>query len=127
MSLIKEELKYTKFDEWVKVENDVAVVGITDYAQKHLGDIVFVEIKDAGENCNKGEVLTSIESVKSASDIYSPVSGEIIEMNQELDQEAGLINQDPYGKGWIAKIKLSKPEEVEELMDSEAYTTFRQD
>ncbi len=127
MSMIKDDLKYTKFDEWVKIEEDIAIVGITDYAQKHLGDIVFVEIKEQGETVQKGEVLTSIESVKSASDIYAPLSGEIVEMNQDLENDAGLVNQDPFGKGWIAKIKLSNPEEINELMDSEAYTTFRQD
>jgi glycine cleavage system H protein len=127
MSTIKEGYKYTESDEWVKVEGDTVIIGITDYAQMHMGDIVFVEMKDAGTEIKKGEVLTIVESVKSASDIYSPLSGELIETNPDLDQDAALINQDPYGKGWIAKIKASHIQEIDHLMDHTAYRNYRKE
>jgi glycine cleavage system H protein len=127
MSTIKEGYKYTESDEWVKVEGDTVIIGITDYAQMHMGDIVFVEMKDAGTEIKKGEVLTIVESVKSASDIYSPLSGELIETNPDLDQDAALINQDPYGKGWIAKIKASHIQEIDPLMDHTAYRNYRKE
>ncbi len=127
MSNIKAGYKYTESDEWVSIDGDIAVIGISDYAQQHLGDIVFVEMKDTGIKLKKGEVLTTIESVKSASDIFSPLSGELIEINSELDAEAGLVNQDPYGKGWIAKIKIEQKEELDQLMDHSSYEKYRQD
>ena len=127
MSTIKEGYRYTESDEWVKVDGDTVTIGITDYAQIHMGDIVFVEMKDAGAKINKGEVLTIVESVKSASDIYSPLSGELIETNPDLDQDAALINQDPYGKGWIAKIKASQLQEIDQLMDHTDYQNYRKE
>jgi glycine cleavage system H protein len=122
MSEIREGLNYTKTDEWVKVAGNIATVGITDYAQTHLGDIVFVELKEGGVELKKGDVLTTIESVKSASDIYSPVSGRLIEMNKALEANPGLINKEPYDGGWIAKIEMKNPEEIKDLMNSEKYS-----
>ena len=114
-------LKYTKDHEWVSVEGDIATVGITDFAQGELGDIVFVEIDTEGESMDAEEVFGTIEAVKTVSDLFMPVSGEIIETNPELVQNPELVNSDPYGKGWMVKIKLSNEGEVAELMDSAAY------
>jgi glycine cleavage system H protein len=127
MSEIREGLNYTKTDEWVKVTGNIATVGITDYAQTHLGDIVFVELKEGGVEIKKGDVLTTIESVKSASDIYSPVSGKLIEMNKALEANPGLINKEPYDSGWIAKIEMNNLEEIKDLMDSEKYREYRKE
>ncbi len=127
MSEIREGLNYTKTDEWVKVTGNIATVGITDYAQTHLGDIVFVELKEGGVEIKKGDVLTTIESVKSASDIYSPVSGKLIEMNKALEANPGLINKEPYDGGWIAKIEMNNLEEIKDLMDSEKYREYRKE
>lgn len=127
MSEIREGLNYTKTDEWVKVAGNIATVGITDYAQTHLGDIVFVELKEGGVEIKKGDVLTTIESVKSASDIYSPVSGKLIEMNKSLEANPGLINKEPYDGGWIAKIEMNNLEEIKDLMDSEKYREYRKE
>jgi len=114
-------LKYTKDHEWVSVEGDVATVGITDFAQGELGDIVYVEIETEGETLEKEEVFGSVEAVKTVSDLFMPVSGEIIEFNEELEATPEAVNEDPYGKGWMIKIKLSNPSELEELLDAEAY------
>jgi glycine cleavage system H protein len=127
MSKIKEGYKYTESDEWVKVEGDAIIIGITDYAQMHMGDIVFVEMKDAGTQIKKGEVLTVVESVKSASDIYSPITGELIETNPALEQDAAVVNQDPYDTGWIAKLKASNMQELDQLMDHVAYEQYRKE
>jgi glycine cleavage system H protein len=127
MSKIKEGYKYTTSDEWVKVDGDNVIIGITDYAQMHMGDIVFVEMKEAGTPIKKGEVLTVVESVKSASDIYSPLSGELIETNPALDQDAAIVNQDPYEQGWIAKVKASNIQEMDQLMDHLAYANYRKE
>lgn len=116
-----QELKYTKEHEWVKVEGDVAIVGITGYAQGELGDIVFVEIETVGENIDKEEVFGTVEAVKTVSDLFMPVSGEIIEKNEELDDEPEAINKDPYGKGWMIKVKMDDPGQLNELLDAEAY------
>ena len=121
MSEIREDLKYSKTDEWIKLEGEVATIGITDYAQSHLGDIVFVELKQSGAKFNKGDILTTIESVKSASDIYSPVSGELIDMNNNLEADSGIINKEPFDGGWIAKIKISNRNDYNELLSPEAY------
>ena len=118
---------YLSTDEWVKVEGDIATIGISDYAQHHLGDIVFVEMKDKNTNLKKGEVLTTIESVKSASDIYSPVSGKIIEMNAALDQDTALVNKSPFDEGWIVKIRMSNPKEIQELMSDQDYQKYRKE
>jgi glycine cleavage system H protein len=113
--------RYSKTHEWISLEGDVAVVGISDHAQDHLGDVVYVDLPEPGKKVKKGDVFCSIESVKAASDIFSPVSGEIIEVNGELDSAPETINSDAEGAGWIAKIKVSDPSEADALMDSEAY------
>ncbi|MEG0796075.1 MAG: glycine cleavage system protein GcvH [Odoribacter sp.] len=115
------ELKYTKEHEWVRVEGDEAIVGITDYAQSQLGDIVFVECETVGDELKAGETFGTIEAVKTVSDLYLPLSGEVLEMNEELEDEPELVNKDPYGKGWIIKVKLSNKSELNELLSAEAY------
>ncbi len=114
-------LKYTKDHEWLKTEGDVAWIGITDYAQHELGDIVFIEVETVGESLEKHESFGTIEAVKTVSDIFMPVSGEILEFNETLTTQPETINKDPYEKGWIVKIRMTRPEEVAELMDAAAY------
>ncbi len=116
-----EGLLYTKDHEWVKIEGDVAIVGITDFAQKELGDIVYVEVDTIGESLDKEETFGTIEAVKTVSDLYMPLSGEVLEFNEELESAPDVINKDPYGKGWIVKIKLSDPGETESLLRVEEY------
>ena len=118
---IPENLRYTKEHEWAKMENDMVLIGITDYAQNELGDIVFVELPKIGDTAESMKPCGSIEAVKSVSDIYAPVSGEIIEINQELESNPQLINQDPYGEGWIVKIKMSNPQEWDQLLSPKDY------
>ncbi len=118
---IPENLKYSKDHEWIKVEGDEAVIGITDFAQSELGDIVFVDVDTIDETLEKDEVFGSIEAVKTVSDLLMPVGGTILEMNEALDDDAGIINKDPYGEGWIVKIKISDSAELDDLMDAEAY------
>lgn len=125
MFKLVDDLFYTKNDEWVKVVDDVGIVGITDYAQDKLGDIVYLEEVKVGKILNKGDVVTTIESVKAAADIYAPVSGEIIEVNLEAVKNCSIINQDPYGKGWLFKIKIKDKSELNDLMDSKAYLEYR--
>lgn len=115
------ELKYTEEHEWVKVEGDIAIVGITDFAQNELSDIVYVELPEVGKNIKKGDVIATVEAVKTVADVYSPVSGEIIEVNEKLKDEPSIINNDPYGEGWIAKVKMENPEEINALLDHAAY------
>ena len=114
-------LKYTKEHEWIKVEGDTALVGVTFYAQKELGDIVFVEIETEGETIEKDEPFGTIEAVKTVSDLFMPVTGEIIEVNGLINDQPELVNKDPYGDGWMIKIKISNPSELDELLDSAAY------
>ncbi len=114
------ELKYTKDHEWVKIEGDEATIGITDFAQQELGDIVFVDIDTEGETLDAGEVFGSIEAVKTVSDLFLPVTGEIIEFNAKLEDEPELVNSDPYGEGWIIKVRITD-DATEELLDAEAY------
>ncbi len=121
---IPSNLKYTKDHEWVKVDGDVATVGITDYAQDQLGDIVFVDIQTQGETLEKEEVFGAIEAVKTVADAFMPVSGEIIEVNAALEGAPQTVNTDPYGEGWMIKIKLTNPAELDELMDADAYTAI---
>ncbi len=121
MSRVPEELKYSKDHEWVRVEGDIAVVGITDYAQSELGDIVYVELPEVGTKVQKGDTVATVEAVKTAADVYSPVSGEVVEVNSALEEHAELINKDPYGEGWIVKIKMSNPDELNELLSAEEY------
>ncbi len=120
-TLIPQELKYTNTHEWVKIEGDTAIVGITDYAQKELSDIVYVELPEAGKSLNQGDVLGTIEAVKAVSDFYSPVSGTIIESNADLKTTPDLINKEPYVKGWMVKIRMSKMDESSNLLNSQAY------
>lgn len=115
------DLKYTKDHEWIRVEGNVAYVGITDYAQGELGEIVFVDITTEGETVEKEEVFGTIEAVKTVSDLFMPVSGEVIEANAELDDKPELVNEDVYGKGWLIKISLSDPSELDELMSAADY------
>lgn len=116
-----DNLKYTKDHEWIRVEGDHAYVGITDFAQRELGDIVFVDITTVGDQVSSGDVFGSVEAVKTVSDLYMPVSGEVLEFNDDLNNAPELVNSDPYGKGWIVKVSLSDPSEVDALLDSEAY------
>ena len=116
--------KYSKDHEWVTVAGGVGTVGISDHAQEQLGDVVFVEVPEAGRSVEQGGEIATIESVKAASEVYSPVSGEVVEGNSALADEPALVNSDPYGKGWFYKIKLSKPGELDGLMDEAAYKTF---
>ena len=118
---IPENLKYTKDHEWVLVDGDVATIGITDFAQGELGDIVFVEIETEGETLDKEEVFGTIEAVKTVSDLYMPLSGEVVEVNAELEDNPELVNQEPYEGGWMIKIKLSDPSEVDSLLSAEDY------
>lgn len=127
MSEVKKGYIYTETDEWIKVEGNEALIGITDYAQHHLGDIVFIEIGSEGKTIVKGDVLTTIESVKSANDVFSPISGKIIEMNSKLEQDSGLINKDPYSEGWIARIQITNTVELTTLMNDEAYSQYRKE
>ncbi|MFD0993899.1 glycine cleavage system protein GcvH [Tenacibaculum geojense] len=115
------ELKYTKDHEWVKVEGDVATVGITDFAQSELGDIVYVDVDTLDETLDAEEVFGSVEAVKTVSDLFMPLSGEIVEFNETLEDEPELVNSDPYGQGWMIKIKLSDASQVEGLLDATAY------
>ena len=116
-------MKYSEEHEWVSVEGDIATVGITDYAQKALGDIVFVEAPDEGSEINQGDEVGVVESVKAASDIITPISGEVVEINEDLEVTPNLVNTDPTGDGWMFKVKLSDPEEIDGLMDDAAYKT----
>tara|TARA_Y100000768_G_C23717536_1_gene558747 strand:+ start:81 stop:461 length:381 start_codon:yes stop_codon:yes gene_type:complete len=118
---IKSELKYTKDHEWVRIDNNIATVGITDYAQSELGDIVYVEIETLDESLKKEEVFGSVEAVKTVSDLFLPISGKIIEINQSIEDNPEVINEDPYERGWIVKIQVDNPDEMNELLDSESY------
>lgn len=118
---IPAELKYTQDHEWVRVEGDVAVVGVTDFAQGELGDVVFVEIETEGEELDKGETFGTVEAVKTVSDLFMPVGGEVTEFNEELADEPELVNKDPYGKGWMIKIKIAETAELDELLSAEDY------
>lgn len=115
------DFKFTKEHEWVKVEDDVAAMGITDYAQHELGDVVYVELPTVGDSFAKGDAIGNIESVKAVSDVYAPISGEVVEINENLEDKPESINQDPYGEGWIVKIKLDDSAELDELMSDEDY------
>lgn len=118
------ELKYTKNDEWLRIEGTTGTIGISDYAQDQLNDIVFVELPEVGATFQKGQSFGVVESVKAASDIYTPVSGKVIEVNTALEDEPEIINTDPYGKGWIIKIELSNPAEADDMLDAAAYAAY---
>ena len=119
---IKSELKYTKDHEWIKIDGKIATVGITDYAQGELGDIVYVEIETLDERLVKEEVFGSVEAVKTVSDLFLPVSGKIIEVNQKIEDSPEIINEDPYNDGWIIKMEIENEEELNELLDAGAYS-----
>ena len=118
---VPENLKYTKDHEWLKVEGNTGYVGVTDFAQGELGDIVFIEIETLGETLKREEVFGTIEAVKTVSDMFMPVSGEILEINPALEDSPDLVNKDPYGKGWMVKIKISDASEINELLTAEKY------
>ena len=118
---IPANLKYTKDHEWVSVEGDIATVGITDFAQKELGDIVYVEVETLDQTLDKDEVFGTVEAVKTVSDLFLPLSGEIIAFNEELENTPEAVNSDPYGAGWMIKVKISDVAEIESLLSSEAY------
>lgn len=121
---IPADIKYSKDHEWIRVEGDTALVGISDFAQSELGDIVFVDINTVGETLAKDSVFGTVEAVKTVSDLFMPVSGEVLEVNSKLDSSPELINNDPYGEGWLIKIRLSNPEELNTLMDSDSYKSY---
>lgn len=115
------ELKYTNDHEWVKIDGDVATIGITEFAQGELGDIVYVEIETVDETLDKEEVFGTVEAVKTVSDLFMPLSGEVIEFNEELESNPEKVNEDAYGAGWMIKVKMSDPSEADELLDAAAY------
>ena len=116
------ELKYTKDHEWVKINGDEAIIGITEFAQSELGDIVFVEIETVGDTLNAHEVFGTVEAVKTVSDLFLPISGEIIEKNPELESNPQLVNTDPYGKGWMIKVKMNNHADLDNLLSADDYT-----
>jgi glycine cleavage system H protein len=118
---VPSNLRYSKEHEWVSVEGDIATVGITDYAQSQLGDIVYVDIESVGKSFSKDEVFGTVEAVKTVSDLFLPVSGTILEKNAELDGDPASVNSDPYGKGWMVKVRMDDTSELDALMDAEAY------
>ncbi len=121
---IPDNLKYTKDHEWVKVDGEIAIVGITDFAQKELGDIVYIEVETEGETLYQNEVFGTVEAVKTVADLFMPLSGEVIEINESLEDEPELVNTDPFGDGWVIKIKLNKPSEVDALLSPEDYSSL---
>jgi glycine cleavage system H protein len=121
---ILDELYYTKEHIWVKIENDVATIGITDYAQSQLGDAVFIELPEVGREVESGEVIATVESIKAVSEIYSPLTGKIISINEDLANEPSLLNSDPYGDGWICDIQIKDLTEVEDLMTADDYRAY---
>ena len=118
---IPSELKYTKDHEWVRLDGDIATVGITDFAQGELGDIVYVEVETLDETLDKDEVFGTVEAVKTVSDLFLPLSGQIVEFNEALEDEPEKVNTDPYGEGWMIKVKVSNPEEVAALLEDAEY------
>ncbi len=118
---IPSELKYTKDHEWVKVEGDTAIIGITDFAQGELGDIVYVEVETEGDSLNKEATFGTVEAVKTVSDLFMPISGEVVEFNKALEANPESVNNDPYGKGWMIKVKMSNAAEVNELLSADQY------
>jgi glycine cleavage system H protein len=115
------ELKYTKDHEWVKIDGDIATIGVTEFAQSELGDIVYVEIETIGETIEQEEVFGSVEAVKTVSDLFMPLSGELLEFNENLESNPELVNSDPYGEGWMIKVKISDASQIDNLLDAAAY------
>ena len=120
---IPDNLKYTKEHEWVRLEGDVAVIGITDFAQGELGDIVFVEVETVDETLAADEVFGTVEAVKTVSDLFMPVAGKVLEFNETVEDDPSLVNDDPYGEGWLIKVKVSNADDVAALLDAEGYKT----
>ena len=121
---VKENLSYTNDHEWIKIEGNIALVGITDFAQSELGDIVFIEVETIDEILNKNEVFGTVEAVKTVSDLFIPVSGKVLEFNNALEDNPELVNNSPYGDGWIVKIEITNTDEISDLLDSEAYKSL---
>ena len=121
---IPENLKYTKDHEWVRIEGSIAVVGVTDFAQSELGDIVFVEIETEGEDLEREAVFGTIEAVKTVSDLYMPISGKVLEVNADLEDQPDLVNKDPYGGGWMVKVEIANEEEIEQLLSDSQYKSL---
>ena len=119
---VPENCRYTDKHEWIRVEGDEAFVGITDYAQGELGDVVYVEVETVGEKLARGEVYGTIEAVKTVSDMFMPVSGEVLEFNALLENQAEVVNSDPYGKGWMIRIRIDNPSDLDQLLDAGQYT-----
>jgi glycine cleavage system H protein len=122
--LIPEDLRYAETHEWVRLEGDVATIGITDHAQSELTDLVYVELPEVGKALGDGDESATVESVKTASDIYAPLAGTVIEINLALEDTPGTVNDDPYGEGWIYKLQVDEPSAIEDLMDAESYREF---
>ena len=116
--------RYDEEHEWIRVEGDEGVIGISDYAQDALSDVVYVELPEVGDVFDKGDVLAVVESVKAASDVYMPVTGEILEINEELEDSPELVNQDPYGEAWLVRVTIADPSELDALLDADAYKSF---
>lgn len=121
---VPQELKYTQDHEWIRVEGEMAWVGVTDYAQSNLGDIVFLEIETVGETLSKGDAFGNIEAVKAVEELYMPVGGEVLEINPALEASPEVVNKDPYGDGWMVKIKITDPAELDALMDAAGYAAL---
>ena len=121
---IPQELKYTKDHEWIKVDGKTALIGITDFAQKELGDIVFVEIETEGEALGKGEVFGTVEAVKTVSDLFMPISGKVVAINEDLESEPEIVNSDPYGKGWMIKVEISDGEALVDALSADDYRSL---
>jgi len=122
-----ENLYYTKSEEWLRIDGDIGTMGITDYAQNQLGDIVYLEKIEKGKKIKQDETLTTIESVKAVSDVKTPITGEVTEVNIKVIEDASIINQDPYGEGWIAKIKIENKDELKNLMSAQEYSEYRKE
>ncbi|MCZ4695638.1 glycine cleavage system protein GcvH [Ancylomarina euxinus] len=118
---VPENLKFTKDHEWIRVEGDIAFIGVTDFAQGELGDIVFIEVETEGETLDKEEVFGTIEAVKTVSDMFMPLSGEVLEFNEKLEDAPDLVNSDPYGEGWIIKVSIAESSELEDLLTADQY------
>jgi len=118
---IPSELKYTKDHEWITIEGDIATIGITDFAQSELGDIVYVDVETLGDTLDQDEIFGTVEAVKTVSDLFLPVSGEVIEFNEALESDPELVNTDPYGAGWMIKVKIAEMDQVEGLMSADGY------
>jgi glycine cleavage system H protein len=116
--------KYSEDHEWIRVEGDEGVIGITDHAQEELSDIVYVELPEVGDTFDKGDVFATVESVKAASDVYLPVGGEVLEINEKLEDSPEVVNQDPYGEAWFVRIAIGDPSELDDLMDADGYKAF---